>query len=93
VHGAFNTDIKKFSEVRGNRRAPIHRSRKTGIAVDMGLGTGLRAALDAHKRTHVTIINTERGGPFTVDGFSGFMQDAMRAAGLPLDCKPHGLRP
>jgi hypothetical protein len=42
----------------------------------MGLGTGLRAALDAHKRTHVTIINTERGEPFTVDGFSGFIGEA-----------------
>jgi integrase len=40
----------------------------------------------------VTIINTEFGQPFTVDGFSGFMRDAMKAAGLPLDCKPHGLR-
>ena len=39
-----------------------------------------------------TIINTEFDRPFTVDGFSGFMRDAMRAAGLPLDCKPHGLR-
>jgi integrase len=40
----------------------------------------------------VTIINTEFGQPFTVDGFSGFMREAMKAAGLPLDCKPHGLR-
>src|ERR1700676_890013 len=29
---------------------------------------------------------------FTVDCFSGFMRDAMKCAGLPLDCKPHGLR-
>jgi enterobacteria phage integrase len=27
-----------------------------------------------------------------VDGFSGFMRDAITAAGLPLDCQPHGLR-
>jgi integrase len=40
----------------------------------------------------VTIINTERGEPFTVDGFSGFMRDAIRAANLPLNCKPHALR-
>jgi enterobacteria phage integrase len=43
-------------------------------------------------RNHVTVINTEFGQPFTVYGFSGFMRDAIRAAGLPLDCKPHGLR-
>lgn len=52
----------------------------------------LRAALDAAPRSHVTIINTEFGRPFTVDGFSGFMRDAIKAAGLPLDCRPHGLR-
>ena len=28
----------------------------------------------------------------TVDGFSGFMRDAIKAAGLPLECQPHGLR-
>jgi len=32
------------------------------------------------------------GKPFTVDGFSGWMRDAMTDAGLPLDCRPHGLR-
>ena len=41
---------------------------------------------------HVTILNTQYGRPFTVDGFSQFMRDAITAAGLPLDCKPHGLR-
>lgn len=32
------------------------------------------------------------GRPFTVDGLSGFMRDAITAAGLLLDAKPHGLR-
>ena len=53
---------------------------------------GLRIALEAAPRKHLTIINTELGRPFTVNGFSGFMRDAITAAGLPLDCKPHGLR-
>jgi enterobacteria phage integrase len=65
---------------------------KTGVPVDLGLDNNLRGALDAAPRSHVTIINTEFGQPFTVDGFSGFMRDAIAAAGLPLDCKPHGLR-
>ena len=34
----------------------------------------------------------EYGRAFTVDGFSGFMRDASRRPGLPLDCQPHGLR-
>jgi enterobacteria phage integrase len=29
---------------------------------------------------------------FRVDGFSQWMRDAIRGAGLPLDCQPHGLR-
>ena len=62
------------------------------MPVDIGLDDSLRAALDAAPRSHVTIINTEFGRPFTVDGFSGFMRDAIKAAGLPLDCRPHGLR-
>src|SRR3954468_10798304 len=41
---------------------------------------------------HVVIITTAYGKPFAVDGFSGWMRDAISAAGLPLDCKPHGLR-
>jgi integrase len=65
---------------------------KSGEHVDIGMSAALRAALNATPRSHVTIINTEFGRPFTVDGFSGFMRDAMNAAGLPLCCKPHGLR-
>jgi len=37
-------------------------------------------------------LTTEWGKPFTVDGYSGWMRDAMTEAGLPLDCRPHGLR-
>jgi integrase len=69
-----------------------YRRSKTGVAVDIGVDTELATALAAWPRTHVTIINTEYGKPFTVDGFSRFMRDAMTKAGLPLDCKPHGLR-
>lgn len=90
----------------GRARADVHRAtwtqvdddgfeyarQKTGISVAVALANSLRAALEAMPRSHVTIINTEYGKPFTVDGFSGFMRDAMNKAGLPLDCKPHGLR-
>jgi integrase len=53
---------------------------------------------DAHaKRGKVVglndpIIKTEAGIGFTVAGFSDWFRDAITAAGLPLDCKPHGLR-
>jgi integrase len=65
---------------------------KTGVGVDLGLHSELQEALAAAPRDHVTIINTEYGRPFTVDGFSQFMRSAITEAGLPLDCKPHGLR-
>jgi integrase len=51
-----------------------------------------RAALAALPRKHVRILTTEWGKPFTVDGFRESMRDAMTEAGLPLDCRPHGLR-
>jgi hypothetical protein len=38
------------------------------------------------------IITTAYGTSFTVDGFSGWMRGAISEAGLPLDCKPLGLR-
>jgi enterobacteria phage integrase len=53
---------------------------------------------DAHARRGTVInindpiIKTEAGAPFTVAGFSDWFRDAITAAGLPLDCKPHGLR-
>jgi enterobacteria phage integrase len=65
---------------------------KTSVPVEMEVTEDLRKALDATPRKHVTVINTEFGKPYTVDGFSGFMRDAIRAAGLPLDCQHHGLR-
>jgi integrase len=66
--------------------------RKTGVAVAVAKMSSLKKALDALPRKHVCIITTEYGKPFTVDGFSGWMRDAMTEAGLPLDCRPHGLR-
>jgi enterobacteria phage integrase len=52
----------------------------------------LLAVLAAAERDHMTIVNTEYGKPFTVDGFSQWIRNAITAAGLPLDCQPHGLR-
>jgi integrase len=65
---------------------------KTGVAVQTAVAANLKEAIDAFPRTHVTVINTAYGKPFTVDGYSGFMRDAIKAAGLPMACQPHGLR-
>jgi len=65
---------------------------KTRVPVEMAVAEELRKALEATPRNHVCIITTAYGKPFTVDGFSRFMREAISAAGLPLDCQPHGLR-
>lgn len=52
----------------------------------------LLPVLAAARREHITILTTMYGKPFTVDGFSQWMRDAIRRAGLPLQCQPHGLR-
>lgn len=67
--------------------------RKTGFPVVVEKAISLKKALDALKRVHFCIITTEYGKPFTVDGFSGWMRDAIKAAGIvDLKCQPHGLR-
>lgn len=70
-----------------------YRRHKTGVAVDMAVSEDLEQALAATPRKHVCVLVTEWGKPFTVDGFSGFMRDAIKAAGIDdLTCRPHGLR-
>jgi len=79
----------------GQRRSDVHRmtwadvsgrtirvvQQKTGRKLAIPLHSELLAALLAADRDHVTIINTEYGKPFTVDGFSQWMRAAITAAG------------
>lgn len=65
---------------------------KTGRRLVIPLHRDLLAALAEAPREHVMILTTMYGKPFTVDGFSQWMRDAIRDAGLPLECQPHGLR-
>jgi enterobacteria phage integrase len=92
----------------GQRRSDVHRmtwvdvsettirvvQQKTRRKLVIPLHRSLREVLGLAERNrkHVTIIATEYGRPFTVDGFSQWMRDAITQAGLPLDCQPHGLR-
>ena len=65
---------------------------KTGRKLVVPLHSDLIVALAAADRGHISILTTEYGKPFTVDGFSGWMRSAIEEAGLPLSCQPHGLR-
>ena len=83
----------------GQRRSDVHRmiwqdishktgrikviQQKTGVKIQVPLHRDLLVVLEKARHNHVTIVNTEYGKPFTVDGFSSFMRDAIRAAGLP----------
>jgi len=70
-----------------------YRRHKTGVQVDMDNSADPEKALAATPREHVCVITTAFGKPFTVDGFSGFMRDAIKRAGIiDLSCRPHGLR-
>jgi enterobacteria phage integrase len=65
---------------------------KTGVRIEIDVHDELRRALEYAARDHITVVNTAFGRPFTSAGFSQFMRHAIKAAGLPIDCKPHGLR-
>ena len=67
------------------------KQQKTGRELLIPLHRDTVEALDAYDMQHVVIIVTAYGKSFTVDGFSGWMRDAISEAGLPLDCK-HDLR-
>jgi integrase len=90
--GTARVDVHQITWTQIDSDSVGYTRHKSGVAVDIGIAANLRKALDAAPREHVTVINTEFGKPFTIDGFSGFMRDAIKRAGLPLDCKPHGLR-
>src|SRR5262249_23943493 len=65
---------------------------KTGRRLLIPLHRDLLTTLAVAKRDHISILSTMFGKPFTIDGLSQWMRDAIRDAGLPLDCQPHGLR-
>jgi integrase len=90
----------------GQRRSDVHRmtwadiddgriqvvQQKTGAKLEIRIHHELAKVLAKTDRDHVTILNTAYGRPFSVDGFSGFMRDAIKGADLPLAAQPHGLR-
>lgn len=65
---------------------------KTGERLYVPLHPVLRSELAQTRREHVAILTTAFGLPFTVKGFGQMVSSAIRAAGLPIRCKAHGLR-
>lgn len=88
-HSSIDTHLMTWNQVDGGA---CYRRHKTGVQVDVAISDDLQNALTATPRKGIYVLLTEYGKPYTVDGFSRFMRDAISAAGLPLDCQPHGLR-
>jgi integrase len=65
---------------------------KTGRRLLIPLHRDLLTTLAAADHAQVSILTTMYGKPFTVDGFSQWMRDAITHAGLSINCQPHGLR-
>jgi hypothetical protein len=83
--GAARGDAHRITWPQFDDASVEYTRRKTGVGVAIAVHSELQKALAAAPRDHVTILTTAFGKPFTVDGFSSFLRDAITAAGLPLD--------
>lgn len=65
---------------------------KTGVPLWIPVHPELRAVLDVTDLTGPAIFTGAWGGRYTRESFGNFMADAIDKAGLPADCRLHGLR-
>lgn len=68
------------------------RQEKTGVELLIPVHRDLRTALEAWPRNHLAILANAAGLGTSVNGFGGFMADAIERANLPPRCVLHGLR-
>jgi len=65
---------------------------KTAAKLTIPIHPALSKLLARANKNGTTILATNFGKPFSVKGFGQMVSTAIREAGLPLRCKPHGLR-
>ena len=65
---------------------------KTKTKLTIPIHKALSRLLATANRNHANILVTGYKRPFSVKGFGNMMSTAIREAGLPGRCKPHGLR-
>jgi integrase len=68
------------------------KQRKTGAEVDVPVHPELAAAIAACPSEHLTFLVTSTGRPYSEREFNRWFGAAVKAAGLPAACVPHGLR-
>jgi integrase len=66
--------------------------RKTATKLTIPIHDALHRVLAMANRGGATILVTAYGRPFSVKGFGNKISTAIRDAGLPERCKPHGLQ-
>lgn len=66
--------------------------KKTKTELILPLHPALLTELALADRSHIAILTTQYGKPFSIKGFQQWMASAIRAAGLPDRCKVHGIR-
>jgi integrase len=65
---------------------------KTGTALSIPIEQPLAAAMRAGPSNGLHLIGAPNGRPITRPALTAFIRRAATAAGLPPECKPHGLR-
>jgi len=83
--------VMMWSAIR-NGRFHVEAQGKTGEQVNAPVHSELAKTLAAHTRSHMVILATEHGEPFSEKGFGNFMARLIEKAGLPERCVAHGLR-
>jgi integrase len=84
--------VKKRRDDDGVERSYIAvRQEKTNELLLIPIHPELMQALDAVPRKNLTFLMTEKGAPFTSNGFGNWLRDRCNEAGLP-QCSAHGLR-
>ena len=88
------------------RRSDIHRmtwrdientminvtQQKTGTKLSIPIHPELHHILNNEKKHNISILVTSHGKPFSVAGYGQWINESIKQAGLPENCKAHGLR-
>jgi integrase len=65
---------------------------KTGAELYLPIRPELTRAMQAYPAKGLTLIGDENGKPISRAALTHMMREAIKEAGLPAKCKPHGLR-
>jgi integrase len=90
--GQRRSDVVRMSwgDIEADCIRVVQQKTKTKLVIP--LHPDLAEMLAQWPKTHVVILPTRQGRPFTPAGFGGWMAEKIAAAGLPDHCVTHGLR-